>query len=207
MNTERYPSAVAPDTAPDASSLSSRRGVAILLLLSLVQFMDVLDASILNIALPSIKRRPRLQPAEPAVGRRRLHPHLRRLPPARRPRRPICSAAAACSSPAWSSSPAPRWPAASRTASSLLIGARFAQGVGAAMLSPAALSTLTSTFRSTRDRNTALGVWAAVSGHRRRRRRPVRRPAHARGRLALGAVRQRPLQRDRPRRRLRPAQG
>jgi EmrB/QacA subfamily drug resistance transporter len=47
---------------------------------------------------------------------------------------------------------------------SLLIGARFAQGLGAAMLSPAALSTLTSTFRSTRDRNTALGVWAAVSG-------------------------------------------
>ena len=32
------------------------------------------------------------------------------------------------------------------------------------MLSPAALSSLTSTFRSTRDRNTALGVWAAVSG-------------------------------------------
>ena len=47
---------------------------------------------------------------------------------------------------------------------SLLVAARFAQGVGAAMLSPAALSTLTSTFRSTRDRNTALGVWAAVSG-------------------------------------------
>jgi MFS family permease len=32
------------------------------------------------------------------------------------------------------------------------------------MLSPAALSSLTSTFRSARDRNTALGVWAAVSG-------------------------------------------
>ena len=45
-----------------------------------------------------------------------------------------------------------------------LIGARFAQGLGAAMLSPAALSTLTSTFRSARDRNTAFGVWAAVSG-------------------------------------------
>src|ERR671934_1730778 len=45
----------APDEAPDASSLQSRRGVAILLLLSLVQFMDILDASILNIALPSIK--------------------------------------------------------------------------------------------------------------------------------------------------------
>jgi MFS family permease len=38
-----------------ATSLGSRRGVAILLLLSLVQFMDILDASILNIALPSIK--------------------------------------------------------------------------------------------------------------------------------------------------------
>ena len=44
------------------------------------------------------------------------------------------------------------------------MGARFSQGLGAAMLSPAALSSLTSTFRSTRDRNTALGVWAAVSG-------------------------------------------
>jgi MFS family permease len=47
---------------------------------------------------------------------------------------------------------------------SVLVGARFAQGLGAAMLSPAALSTLTSTFRATRDRNTALGVWAAISG-------------------------------------------
>src|SRR5262249_6090734 len=47
---------------------------------------------------------------------------------------------------------------------SLLIGARFAQGLGAAMLSPAALSTLTSTFRSARDRNTALGVRGAVAG-------------------------------------------
>jgi MFS family permease len=32
------------------------------------------------------------------------------------------------------------------------------------MLSPAALSTLTTTFRSSRDRHTALGVWAALSG-------------------------------------------
>jgi Major Facilitator Superfamily len=46
---------VSPGEAADASSLRSRRGGAILLLLCLVQFMDVLDASILNIALPSIK--------------------------------------------------------------------------------------------------------------------------------------------------------
>jgi hypothetical protein len=40
---------------PEATSLGSRRGISILLLLSLVQFTDILDASILNIALPSIK--------------------------------------------------------------------------------------------------------------------------------------------------------
>src|SRR2546427_10467952 len=56
MSAEPYPAVVSPAEAPEASSLSSRRGVAILLLLCLVQFMDVLDASILNIALPSIKR-------------------------------------------------------------------------------------------------------------------------------------------------------
>jgi EmrB/QacA subfamily drug resistance transporter len=48
--------------------------------------------------------------------------------------------------------------------SSLLVGARFAQGLGAALLSPAALSTLTTTFRAGRERHTALGVWGAVSG-------------------------------------------
>src|SRR5919201_1025942 len=55
MSAEPQSVVVSTDQARDASSLSSRRGVAILLLLSLVQFMDVLDASILNIALPSIK--------------------------------------------------------------------------------------------------------------------------------------------------------
>ena len=55
MSTETNPPVVSPNEAPAASPLSSRRGVAILLLLCLVQFMDVLDASILNIALPSIK--------------------------------------------------------------------------------------------------------------------------------------------------------
>src|SRR5512147_1764755 len=55
MNAQAYPNVAPLDQAPEASSLSSRRGIAILLLLSLVQFMDILDASILNIALPSIK--------------------------------------------------------------------------------------------------------------------------------------------------------
>ena len=56
MSVETYRRGMPAGGASDASSLQSRRGVAILLLLSLVQFMDVLDASILNIALPSIKQ-------------------------------------------------------------------------------------------------------------------------------------------------------
>src|SRR6478672_6940512 len=56
MSATTYPAAIPPDKTADAPALSSRRGVAILLLLCLVQFMDVLDAAILNIALPSIKR-------------------------------------------------------------------------------------------------------------------------------------------------------
>src|SRR5260370_16072290 len=56
MSTQSYAHALPQDEAPAASALSSRRGAAILLLLCLVQFMDVLDASILNIALPSIRR-------------------------------------------------------------------------------------------------------------------------------------------------------
>ena len=55
MSAQPYSIPVTIDDAPEASTLSSRRGVAILLLLSIVQFMDILDASILNIALPSIK--------------------------------------------------------------------------------------------------------------------------------------------------------
>src|SRR6266508_2397876 len=163
MSAQPYPRVVSPDEAPDASSLSSRRGVAILLLLGLVQFMDVLDASILNIALPSIKRdldfsQQSLQwvvngyiltyggflllggRVADLLGRRRV----------------LVTGLVVFAGSSLIGGLA--------HSGSLLVGARFAQGLGAAMLSPAALSTLTTTFRSARDRNTALGVWAAVSG-------------------------------------------
>jgi EmrB/QacA subfamily drug resistance transporter len=163
MSVETYRRGMPAGGASDASSLQSRRGVAILLLLSLVQFMDVLDASILNIALPSIRRdlgfsQQGLQwvvngyiltyggflllggRVADLLGRRRvLVTGLL-----------VFAGSSLLGGLAHSES--------------LLIGARFSQGLGAAMLSPAALSTLTSTFRATRDRNTALGVWAAVSG-------------------------------------------
>jgi EmrB/QacA subfamily drug resistance transporter len=45
-----------------------------------------------------------------------------------------------------------------------LIVARAAQGLGAAIISPAALSIVTTTFRDGAERNKALGVWGAVAG-------------------------------------------
>jgi EmrB/QacA subfamily drug resistance transporter len=145
------------------TTLSSRRGVAILILLCVVQFMDVLDASIVNVALPSIKRdlafsQQSLQwvvsgyvlmyggflllgsRAADLLGRRRvLMTGLF-----------VFAASSLTGGLAHDGG--------------LLIGARFAQGLGAAMLSPAALSTLTTTFRADRDRHTALGAWGAISG-------------------------------------------
>jgi EmrB/QacA subfamily drug resistance transporter len=162
MSAETYPTAV-PSEEREASALSSRRGVAILLLLSLVQFMDVLDASILNIALPSIKNdlgfsQQGLQWVVNGyiltyggfllLGGRMADLLGRRFV--------LITGLLVFAGSSLLGGLA--------HSESLLIGARFSQGLGAAMLSPAALSTLTSTFRSTRDRNTALGVWAAVSG-------------------------------------------
>src|SRR5207244_10795458 len=45
-----------------------------------------------------------------------------------------------------------------------LIAFRSLQGLGAALVSPAALSILTTTFAEGRERNVALGIWGAVSG-------------------------------------------
>jgi EmrB/QacA subfamily drug resistance transporter len=50
------------------------------------------------------------------------------------------------------------------TTSGQLIAARAVQGLGAAILSPAALSIVTTTFQDGAERNKALGVWGAVAG-------------------------------------------
>ncbi len=50
------------------------------------------------------------------------------------------------------------------TSSGWLITARAVQGLGAAILSPAALSILTVTFEEGRERNTALSIWGAIAG-------------------------------------------
>ncbi len=66
-------------------------------------------------------------------------------------------------------------------AEAMLIAARLAQGIGAAMMSPAALSILTTTFTNPRDRNLALGARAAIPGL-----------AGASGVVLSGALTQRP---------------
>lgn len=49
------------------------------------------------------------------------------------------------------------------TDATLLLGGRVGQGIGAALLSPAALSLITTTFTGA-ERNKALGVWGALGG-------------------------------------------
>src|SRR3954471_9433901 len=46
----------------------------------------------------------------------------------------------------------------------LLIGSRAAQGLGAAIISPAALSIVTTTFEAGAERSKALGIWGALGG-------------------------------------------
>jgi EmrB/QacA subfamily drug resistance transporter len=46
----------------------------------------------------------------------------------------------------------------------MLIAARAVQGIGAAIISPAALSIVTTTFPEGADRNKALGIWGALGG-------------------------------------------
>ena len=59
---------------------------------------------------------------------------------------------------------APRWSAGSRRRPGVLIAARAVQGLGGALLSPAALAILTVTFAHGRDRNIAMGIWGGLAG-------------------------------------------
>lgn len=50
------------------------------------------------------------------------------------------------------------------TSPEMLVAARTLQGVGAALLSPAALALLQVTFPAGRERNIAMGIWGALAG-------------------------------------------
>ena len=50
------------------------------------------------------------------------------------------------------------------TSPGLLIAARTVQGIGGAVISPASLAILTTSFAEGRERNRALGFWGAIGG-------------------------------------------
>ena len=81
--------------------------------------------------------------------------------------------------------------AAWRRPRTTLIAARAIQGVGAAIISPAALSILMTTFEEGAERNKALGIWGADRRHRRRRRRAARRDPDRAAELVVDLLHQR----------------
>jgi EmrB/QacA subfamily drug resistance transporter len=148
---------------PDQSFLGTRRGKLTLLLLCAVAFIDFIDASIVNVALPSIQRHLHLTVrnllwipsgylltyggfmllggrAADLLGRRRVLTTGT----------VVIAASSLAGGMAGSAGP--------------LIAARMFQGVGAAMMLPAALSILTTTFVSGRDRHAAMGAWGGTGG-------------------------------------------
>jgi len=68
-----------------------------------------------------------------------------------------------------------------------LVIARAIQGIGAAIVSPAALSLVTVLFREGSERNKAMGVWGAVSGSGGAAGVLFGGNAHAVGRLGSGS--------------------
>ena len=83
----------------------------------------------------------------------------------------------------------------------MLIAGRALQGLGGALLSPAALAVITTTFAEGSERTKALAVWAAIASRRLGRRPAARRRARRRALLGVDLRRQRPDRaRDRVRR-------
>ena len=75
--------------------------------------------------------------------------------------------------------------------SGMLIGCRALQGLGAAFISPAALAIISTTFEEGAERAKALGVWAAIAIGGSRDRPDPRRRADAAPLVALDLLRQR----------------
>ena len=145
-----------------AAPRSSRRWLA-LSVLALAQFLVVLDASIVNIALPVLGEQLRMDTAALAwvitayvLAFGGLLLLGGRLADRYGHRRVFLAGVAG-------------FVAASALAvlsvtSGMLLAARAAQGASAALLAPAALALLTHLFPGTRERTKALGVWGGVAG-------------------------------------------
>ena len=138
----------------------------------------------------------------PAVGRQRLHADLRGLPAARRargrPARPPQVFIAGLLLFALAS-----LAGGLAQIQAMLVAARAAQGLGGAVVAPATLSILTTTFAEGAERNRALGAVGRDGRRRRRRGRAARRRAHRAARLAVDPLHQRADRHRRGARRLR----
>lgn len=85
--------------------------------------------------------------------------------------------------------------AAANTA--MLLGARALQGVFGALLAPAALSLLAVMFTEAKERAKAFGIYGAIAAWWRCHRPDPRRPAHRVPELALDLLRQHPVRHHR----------
>ena len=154
---------VTTETGPAlAGAAGNQRPWTLLILLSVAQFMVILDATVVNVALPSIARSLGFQAgglqwvvtayvlasgglvllggrAADVIARRRMF--LAGLT--------VFTAASLASGLA--------------PVAGALVAARFGQGAGAALLTPAALSIITTTYTGP-QRARALGIWGAIGG-------------------------------------------
>jgi EmrB/QacA subfamily drug resistance transporter len=150
-------------TTEPPSVLATTRGRLVLALLSAVAFLDLIDATIVNIALPAIRADlgfsvEQLQwvpsgylltyggfmllggRAADLLGRRRV----------------LLAGIAVFGVSSLVGGFAGD--------AGVLVACRLVQGIGAALTMPAALSILTTTFHTKSDRHTAIGVWGGVAG-------------------------------------------
>jgi EmrB/QacA subfamily drug resistance transporter len=153
----------ATDTSQPTALYTPRAKNLALLLLAMTQFVVVIDASIVNVALPSIGAALHFSRDDltwvvnaytltfggflllggrmaDLLGRRRMFM--------------VGLVVFSLASFAGGIAQSEGW----------LIAARAVQGMGAAIVSPAALSIITTTFAEGSERNRALGIWGAVAG-------------------------------------------
>src|SRR3954463_4175343 len=150
-------------SVPASRSASRVNPNAVLAVVAVAQFMGILDSTVVNVALPTIQRHLSFSEqslswvlnaytlmfggflllggrAAARLGRRRLFVAGIAL---------FSGASLICG--------------LSQSEGMLLV-ARGAQGLGGAMVSPAALSIILTTFAEGPERNRALGIWGAIAG-------------------------------------------
>ena len=151
------------ETPTPLSFLQTSRGKLTLAFLCMVGFLDFVDASIVNVALPSIRADLHFSleslqwvlsgylltyggfmllggRAADLLGRRRV----------------LVSGMVVFALSSLTAGVA--------AGPATLVAARLVQGIGAAMMVPATLSILTTTFHEGSDRHKALGAWGAIAG-------------------------------------------